>query len=362
MAVSGNLRTMPFPDLMQWISASRKTGTLVIKGQRYTKKILFQTGLVSAVTSKQPARAPGVLLVGLGNPHGGGARAPARPAEGAQRHARELLVQTSRSRGKQVDHLVRLKTEETIYDLVNWNEGEFFFLDDVQPRRDFKELQLPVDQFILEGARQLDERRHIRIGHPGLGPHFRAWSRRSTRRASPRQGRRCWRRSTASRASRTSPSRAGCPSPRAELRAPGRQQRRLRAPAARHAPAADPWVPALELARPHPRGGRAASRSATPSRPYRKVLEVREQYPNISKALAARRRSRARDRQGGRQAPDRHHDDPRARARAQGHRPAQVRPRGGVRASPGSTGDTPSPKFSRSWPGESSTTSSSSTI
>jgi hypothetical protein len=31
----------------------------------------------------------------------------------------------------------------------------------VQPRRDFKELQLPVDQFIMEGARQLDERRRI---------------------------------------------------------------------------------------------------------------------------------------------------------------------------------------------------------
>ena len=66
MAVSGNLRTMPFPDLMQWISVSRKTGTLVIKGQRYTKKILFQTGLVSAVTSNNPREHLGYYLVGWG--------------------------------------------------------------------------------------------------------------------------------------------------------------------------------------------------------------------------------------------------------------------------------------------------------
>ena len=42
-----------------------------------------------------------------------------------------------------------------------WQEGEFFFLDDVQPRRDFKELDLPVDRFVFEGARQSDERRRI---------------------------------------------------------------------------------------------------------------------------------------------------------------------------------------------------------
>jgi Domain of unknown function (DUF4388) len=161
MAVSGNLRTMPFPDLMQWISASRKTGTLVIKGQRYTKKILFQTGLVSAVTSNNPREHLGYYLVGWGILTEEELEHLLDRQKELNVMLGELLVQTSRLTREQVDHLVRLKTEETIYDLVNWNEGEFFFLDDVQPRRDFKELQLPVDQFILEGARQLDERRHI---------------------------------------------------------------------------------------------------------------------------------------------------------------------------------------------------------
>ena len=66
MAVSGNLRTMPFPDLMESISMGRKTGTLVIKGQRYTKKILFQKGTVSAVTSNNPREHLGYYLVGWG--------------------------------------------------------------------------------------------------------------------------------------------------------------------------------------------------------------------------------------------------------------------------------------------------------
>jgi len=169
MAVSGNLRTMPFPDLMQWISASRKTGTLVIKGQRYTKKILFQTGLVSAVTSNNPREHLGYYLVGWGILTEDELEHLLDRQKELNVMLGELLVQSNRLTREQVDHLVRLKTEETIYDLVNWNEGEFFFLDDVQPRRDFKELQLPVDQFILEGARQLDERRHIASVIPDSG-------------------------------------------------------------------------------------------------------------------------------------------------------------------------------------------------
>ena len=169
MAVSGNLRTMPFPDLMQWISASRKTGTLVIKGQRFTKKILFQGGLVSAVTSNNPREHLGYYLVGWGILTEEELEHLLDRQKELNVMLGELLVQTGRLTREQVDHLVRLKTEETIYDLVYWNEGEFFFLDDVQPRRDFKELQLPVDQFILEGARQLDERRRIASVIPDSG-------------------------------------------------------------------------------------------------------------------------------------------------------------------------------------------------
>jgi len=73
----------------------------------------------------------------------------------------ELLVQTGRLTREEVDNMVHVKTEETVYDLLLWQEGEFFFLDDAQPRRDFKELRVPVDHFLLEGARQSDERRRM---------------------------------------------------------------------------------------------------------------------------------------------------------------------------------------------------------
>ena len=163
MAVTGNIRTMPFPDLMQWISVSRNTGTLVIKGQRYTKKILFQNGLVSAVTSNNRREHLGYYLVGWGILTEEELEHVLDRQKELNVMLGELLAQSGRLTREQVDHVVRIKTEETIYDLMLWQEGEFFFLDDVQPRRGFKELQTPVDHFILEGARQVDERRRIAV-------------------------------------------------------------------------------------------------------------------------------------------------------------------------------------------------------
>jgi len=152
---------MPFPDLMEWISMGRKTGTLVIKGQRYTKKILFQNGTVSAVTSNNPREHLGYYLVGWGILSEEELEQLLDQQKEHHVMLGELLVTTGRLTRTQVDHMVRVKTEETIYDLMLWQEGEFFFLDDVQPRRDFKELDLPVNHFIFEGARQGDERRRI---------------------------------------------------------------------------------------------------------------------------------------------------------------------------------------------------------
>jgi hypothetical protein len=161
MAISGNLRTMPFPDLMEWISMGRKTGTLVIKGQRFTKKILFQKGAVSAVTSNNPREHLGYYLVGWAILAEDELEQVLDRQKDLNVMLGELLVQTGRLTREEVDRMVRIKTEETIYDLMLWQEGEFFFLDDAQPRRDFKELQLPVSHFIFEGARQSDERRRI---------------------------------------------------------------------------------------------------------------------------------------------------------------------------------------------------------
>ena len=212
MAVSGNLRTMPFPDLMQWISASRKTGTLVIKGQRYTKKILFQTGLVSAVTSNNPREHLGYYLVGWGILTEEEFEHLLDRQKEQNVMLGELLVQTSRLTREQVDHLVRLKTEETIYDLDELERGGVLL-----PRR--RPAAAGTSRSSSSPSTSSSWRAPVRSTSAGTSASsFR------TRASIPRvtqsidetrltpAGRPCWPRSTARRASRTSPSPAECPS------------------------------------------------------------------------------------------------------------------------------------------------------
>ena len=66
MSISGNLGTMPFADLLQWVSQSRKTGTLAVEGPPFNKKVYFRDGLAVAVSSESPREFLSYYLVGWG--------------------------------------------------------------------------------------------------------------------------------------------------------------------------------------------------------------------------------------------------------------------------------------------------------
>ena len=46
MGIVGNLRTMQLEELLQWLSQSKKSGTLEIVHGRTEKKIFFKEGLI----------------------------------------------------------------------------------------------------------------------------------------------------------------------------------------------------------------------------------------------------------------------------------------------------------------------------
>ena len=66
MTIAGNLRTMSLADLLQWLSASHKTGTLVVDGTSHTKRLIFRRGDIVAVSSDNPREMLGYYLVGWG--------------------------------------------------------------------------------------------------------------------------------------------------------------------------------------------------------------------------------------------------------------------------------------------------------
>lgn len=161
MPLSGNLRTMPFADLMQWLAMSHKTGTLVVRGRQFTKRIFFSQGAICAVASDNPRERLGYFLVGWHYLDREQLRNLLEQQEQQQQALGELAVQLGLVPPDDMQRLLRVRAEEVIFDLMLWEEGDFRFLDDNLPTRLFHELTLTVDHFLLEGARRVDEVRRM---------------------------------------------------------------------------------------------------------------------------------------------------------------------------------------------------------
>ncbi len=87
MSLTGNLRTMSLPDILQWISTGRKTGTLHLERRSVRKRIAFRDGQHLLLVVQRPPRVPGAV------PHprpprlrGAALQGPCGPGEGRAPH------------------------------------------------------------------------------------------------------------------------------------------------------------------------------------------------------------------------------------------------------------------------------------
>ena len=163
---------MPFPDLLQWVAHSRKTGTLAVEGKPYNKKIYFRDGLVVAASSEDPKEFLGYFLVGWGFLGEEELQELLDMQDQYGTLLGELLVIVGRVSREDLIHILQVKTEETIYELFLWEEGDFRFLENILPAKKFQPLNIAVDMLILEGVRRKDEwnRCRERIPDPKWAP------------------------------------------------------------------------------------------------------------------------------------------------------------------------------------------------
>jgi len=63
MSLTGRLRTMALPDVLQWLAMGRKTGTLVVERRSIQKKIIFRDGSIYSSWSNDPRESLGQFLL-----------------------------------------------------------------------------------------------------------------------------------------------------------------------------------------------------------------------------------------------------------------------------------------------------------
>lgn len=162
MGISGNLKTMALAELLQWLSMGQKTGTLAIEGKKVKKKIFFAGGAIISSASTDPAEYLGRFLASHGFMPEETIDAAVAQQKSEQQLLGKILVNMGAISEEDLHQMLRLKAEESIYDIFTWEEGEFEFLDDELPTETMIRMHLDVQGIVLEGTRRVDEWLRIR--------------------------------------------------------------------------------------------------------------------------------------------------------------------------------------------------------
>ncbi len=166
MGIVGNLKTMQLAELLQWLSQSQKTGTLQVTHLKIEKKIFFREGRVISSSSTKPEEYLGHFLVSQGFISDEDLTKAVQDQGKTGKLLGRILVDSGVISEQELHRLLRLKAEESIYDLFTWTEADFKFLDDVLPEHPMIPMNLDVTAIILEGVQRVDEWNRLRAVIP----------------------------------------------------------------------------------------------------------------------------------------------------------------------------------------------------
>lgn len=162
MALRGDLSTMGLEDILQWLAVGKKTGVLELKGVLHAKRVSIQDGHITDVWSSNPREYLGQYLLAYHRITEAQLRDALACQEDEQQLLGRILVSRQLVTETEIRRIVQMKVEESIFDIFLWEAGQFDFQDGVPPEPRAVQLSLDVTRVVLEGARRVDEWRHIR--------------------------------------------------------------------------------------------------------------------------------------------------------------------------------------------------------
>lgn len=172
MSLVGNLRTMSLPDILQWIAAGRKTGTLHVSRGSIQTRIVFKQGDIYSSWSNDPRRSMGQFLIRDRLVTEEQLFTTLLKQEQQGKLLGSILLGDGLLNEEQLKRVLRAKAEDTVYDLFLWLEGQFEFKDGEFPQELQIHVEMPVTAVVLEGIRRVDEWARIRKVFPSMSLIF----------------------------------------------------------------------------------------------------------------------------------------------------------------------------------------------
>lgn len=148
---------MSISDLLQFLAAGRKTGTLKIGRGSIIKQIYLENGLIVGSTSNDPKEFIGQVLLHYGKID----EAQLQTAMDIHRQSGGKLGSVLSSRGfvseADIMEVLRTRTLEIIYDLFIWEEADFEFFDGEPLPKDLIRIKVEATSVIMDGIYRIDE-------------------------------------------------------------------------------------------------------------------------------------------------------------------------------------------------------------
>jgi len=164
--LSGTFATMPFADLLQWISDARRSGTLQVNLEFEDRFLRFVEGSIAAYGSDDPmARDLGRLCLVRGLCDEAVLLAAVEQQRLSHMPLGDVLVSSGAVTHDALEEAVRTHVEETVLGLFLWPEGRFTYRDEIAPDDvaqfmppEYELVEpIPTRAILMEGMRRLDE-------------------------------------------------------------------------------------------------------------------------------------------------------------------------------------------------------------
>jgi cytochrome c-type biogenesis protein CcmH/NrfG len=160
MAIEGPLEELGLQDVLQLLDLANKTGVLTVRSDRRNDEVVvhFIRGAIVFGVRRRSTRRLGQLLIRAG-------RLTQRELDRAleiqrvdpTRRLAEILLEMGSISEEEIERQLRFQMEETIYEIMSWEEGYFRFEERSEIGEQRLLARVRVESLLMEGARRIDE-------------------------------------------------------------------------------------------------------------------------------------------------------------------------------------------------------------
>jgi tetratricopeptide (TPR) repeat protein len=170
MAIEGPLQELSIQDVLQLLDLAHKTGVLTIRSESLDDEAIvhFSKGAIVFAVRRRSTRRLGQLMIRAG-------KLTQRELDSAldlqrrdpTRRLAEILLEMGSITEEELERQLRFQMEETIYEVMAWDEGYFKFEERAEIASNRLLARVRVESLLMEGARRIDEWTRLESKIPG---------------------------------------------------------------------------------------------------------------------------------------------------------------------------------------------------